>query len=121
MSDLENVKINAVSCSTCVHNQVCSYKEDFLDVCNAVLDANVHKHEGNGKIRTTNVTNYDFLDEIVVKCKHYYAAYYKRDNGFKTIVDSNDGITVTCPPNIDTHQTATDPRLWTGVYTIAHN
>lgn len=72
MSDLENVKINAVSCSTCVHHPVCSYKEDFLDVCNAVLNANVNKQEGDRKVRVKNVTNYDFLDEIVIKCKHYY-------------------------------------------------
>lgn len=71
MSDLENVKINAVGCSTCVHNQVCSYKEDFLDVCNAVLSVNVNKHESDGKIRIKNVTKYDFLDEIEIKCKHY--------------------------------------------------
>lgn len=91
MSDLENVKINAVSCSTCVHNQVCSYKEDFIDVCNAVLNANVDKHEGDGKMRIKNVTKYDFLDEIVIKCKHYY-------NGSKIRIDSN-GMTLQPYPN----------------------
>lgn len=66
-------KLNAVSCSTCVHHSVCSYKEDFLDVCNAILNANVNvkKHESDGKVCTKNVMNYDFLDEIVIKCKHY--------------------------------------------------
>lgn len=65
-------KINAVSCSTCVHHSVCCYKEDFLDVCNAVLNANVNKREGDRKVSIKNVMNYDFLDEIVIKCKHYH-------------------------------------------------
>lgn len=51
MSDLENVKINAVSCSTCIHHPVCNYKEDFLDVCNAVFDTNVNKHCSDGMVR----------------------------------------------------------------------
>lgn len=74
MSEQGYGKLNAVSCSTCVHHSVCSYKEDFLDVCNAVLNTNVHKHEGGGKVCVKNVMNYDFLDEIVIKCKHYDGA-----------------------------------------------
>lgn len=85
MSKQGHGKITAVSCSTCVHHSVCSYKEDFLDVYNAVLNANVNKCEGDGKVCMKNVMNYDFLDEIVIKCKHYYdGAKIRIDSGGMT-------------------------------------
>lgn len=103
MSEKEHAKINAVSCSTCVHHSVCSYKEDFLDVCNAVLNANVNKHEGDRKVRIKNVMNYDFLDEIVIKCKHY-----RKDAPTPRYQDSI--TTLTNPCDISTSTSDINPR-----------
>lgn len=69
----EHAMVTRSSCNDCVHNLVCSYKKDFHDVCNAVAGADVHKHMDNGRVKITNVLAYkDILDEIVIKCKHFY-------------------------------------------------
>lgn len=121
MSKKELAKITIHNCADCIHNPVCNYKQEYLDICNAVPEANVYKRVDRNKVRVSNVTNYsDILGEIVIKCKHYY-------NGEKIRVDSNDITIQTYPPvtnpcdDLSTSQTATDPRLWTGVYTTAHN
>lgn len=68
----ERPTLTVSNCSDCIHKSVCSYKEDFHDVSNAVAGADVHKYIGNGKVKLTNVLAYkDILDEIVIKCKHY--------------------------------------------------
>lgn len=115
MSEQRHEKINAVSCSTCVHHSVCSYKEDFLNVCNAVLNANVNKREGDGKVCMKNVMNYDFLDEIVIKCKHYY-------DGSKIRIDSN-GTTFQPYPkaNLCDYNTATTADNPNVGYTLTNN
>lgn len=115
MSEQRHGKINAVSCSTCVHHSVCSYKEDFLDVCNAVLNANVNKREDDRKVCIKNVMNYDFLDEIVIKCKHYY-------DGVKIRIDSN-GFTLQSYPkaNLRDYNTATNADNPNVGYTLTNN
>ncbi len=105
------------NCANCIHNSACNYRQEYLDICNAVLEANVYKQTDRNKVKVSNVMNYsDILGEIVIKCKHFY-------NGEKIRVDSN-GITFQPYPPVTNpcdHTTATDPRLWTGVYTTAHN
>ena len=64
--------VTVTRCDDCVHKSVCSYKEDFHDICNAVAGADVHKYLGSGKVKITNVLAYkDILEDIAVKCKHY--------------------------------------------------
>lgn len=68
----EYAKVTSSNCNDCVHKSVCSYKEDFLDICNAVAGAHVNKYLSDGKIKITDVIVYkDILDEIVIKCKHF--------------------------------------------------
>lgn len=113
MSKKECVKIAVHNCADCIHNPVCNYKQEYRDICNAVVEANVYKQTDKNKVKVTNVTNYsEILGEIIIKCKHFY-------NGAKVRVDSN-GFTFQCNPN-DTCTTASDPCNWTGVYTTAHN
>lgn len=65
-------KVNGSDCTACVHHRVCSYMNDFNDICKAISDANVHKLESDGKTMSTKkVINYDILREIIVNCKHY--------------------------------------------------
>ena len=49
--------IKEVSCTRCLHQEVCKYKQDFLDICN--------------KIKTTPITNLDCLGGIQIECCYY--------------------------------------------------
>lgn len=49
--------IKEVSCTRCLHQEVCKYKQDFLDICN--------------KIQTTPITNLDCLGGIQIECRYY--------------------------------------------------
>lgn len=49
--------IKEVSCTRCLHQEVCKYKQDFLDICN--------------KIKTTPITNLDCLGGIQIECRYY--------------------------------------------------
>lgn len=49
--------IKEVSCTRCLHQEVCKYKQDFLDICN--------------KIKTTPITNLDCLGGINIECRYY--------------------------------------------------
>ena len=49
--------IKEVSCTRCLHQEVCNHKQDFLDICN--------------KIKTTPITNPDCLGGIQIECRYY--------------------------------------------------
>ena len=49
--------IKEVSCTRCLHQEVCKYKQDFLDICN--------------KVKTTPITNLDCLSGIHIECRYY--------------------------------------------------
>ena len=49
--------IKEVSCTRCLHQEVCKYKQDLLDICN--------------KIKTTPITNLDCLGGIQIECRYY--------------------------------------------------
>lgn len=49
--------IKEVSCTRCLHQEVCKYKQDFLDICN--------------KVKTTSITNLDCLGGIQIECRYY--------------------------------------------------
>lgn len=120
MKEKVHAIINPDLCDTCIHNSVCSYKQDFRDICNALAGCEVVKRLGSQGMSSKKVTLYDILDKVVIKCKHYY-------NGEKIHMDSNGGITFQSYPLVtnpcessSTTQTAIDPRDWSGVYTTAH-
>lgn len=100
----EHAMVTRSSCNDCVHKSVCSYKEDFHDVCNAVAGADVHKYIDNRKVKITNVLTYkDILDEIAIKCKHY-----RKDTPTQRYQDSI--TTLTNPCDISTSTSTSTPR-----------
>lgn len=67
-----NEKISGSSCADCIHNPVCCYKQDFVDISKAVNESAVRKQLGSQGMHSKKVILYDILDEIVIKCKHYH-------------------------------------------------
>lgn len=58
-------------CTHCVHREVCTYKQDYLDILKAVENASVIKDAPDRKITSKKVINYDFISKISVGCKYY--------------------------------------------------
>ena len=66
--------IKEVSCTQCLHQEVCKYKQDFLDICNAVANSMVNRPcEDGKKVQTTPVTNFDCFGYIKIECRYYQA------------------------------------------------
>lgn len=64
--------IKEVSCTRCLHQEVCRYKPDFLDIYNAVSSSIVNRPcEDGKKVKTTPITNFDFLGGIQIECRYY--------------------------------------------------
>ena len=58
-------------CTRCAHLEVCTYKQDYLDILKAVEDASVIRGTLDGKITSKKVIHYDFISKISVGCKYY--------------------------------------------------
>ena len=66
--------IKEVSCTRCLHQEVCRYKPDFLDICNAVSSSIVNRPcEDGKKVEMAPITNFDFLGGIQIECRYYQA------------------------------------------------
>ena len=97
--------IKEVSCTRCLHQEVCRYKPDFLDICNAVSSSIVNRPCEDGKtVEMTHITNFDFLGGIQIKCR-YYQAQAINPRLFDPVITTYHGdpvtnpcITVTNPP-----------------------
>ena len=64
--------IKEVSCTRCLHQEVCKHKQDFLDICNAVESSMVNRPFEDGKgVETIPVTNFDCLGYIKIECRYY--------------------------------------------------
>ena len=64
--------IKEVSCTRCLHQEVCKYKKDFLDICNAMSSSTVNRPcEDGKKVQTIPITNFDFLGGIKIECRYY--------------------------------------------------
>lgn len=64
-------EVKETLCTHCVHREVCTYKQDYLDVLKAIEDTNVVKGTSYGKITAKKVACYDFISKISVGCKYY--------------------------------------------------
>ena len=73
--------IKEVSCTRCLHQEVCKHKQDFIDICNAVSSSIVNRPcEDGKKVEMTPITNFDFLGGIRIECRYYQVpAMYNRD------------------------------------------
>ena len=59
-------------CTHCIHQEVCAYKQDFLDIIKAVEDITIIKELPDGTASSKRVTGYDFISGIYVGCKYYF-------------------------------------------------
>ena len=58
-------------CTRCAHREVCTYKQDYLDILKAVANSSVNKDTPDGKIASKKVIYYDFISGIFVGCKYH--------------------------------------------------
>lgn len=58
-------------CTLCAHKEVCTYKQDFIDIIEAIENAFITRDAPDGKITSKKVINYDFVSGISVGCKYY--------------------------------------------------
>ena len=66
--------IKEVSCTRCLHQEVCRHKQDFIDVCNAVSSSMLNRPcEDGKKVEMTPITNLDWLIGIQIECRYYQA------------------------------------------------
>lgn len=68
---MSDAGVKETLCTRCAHREVCTYKQDYLDVLKAVEDASVIRGTLDGKITSKKVTCYEFIGEISVGCKYY--------------------------------------------------
>lgn len=65
-----NTGVRETACTHCVHRGVCKHKNDFLNVIEAVNNADVSWSEGN-KGCMKRVTNFECVASIEVTCKFH--------------------------------------------------
>ena len=93
--------IKEVSCTQCLHQEVCKYKQDFLDICNAVASSIVNRPcEDEKKVEKIPVTNFDCFGYIKIECR-YYQMQAINPRLFDPVTTTYYGDTVTSPPTID--------------------
>lgn len=63
-------EVKETLCTRCAHREVCTYKQDYLDILKAVENATVTRDTPDGEITSKKVIHYDFISEISVKCKY---------------------------------------------------
>lgn len=67
----------SIACADCVHRDVCCYKQDFEDICDAVYGATVRrilKDEQKYSIR--KIIDFECLDDILIMCRYYRKSGY---------------------------------------------
>ena len=89
--------IKEVSCTRCLHQEVCKHKQDFLDICNSVSSSIVNRPcEDGKKVEKTPITNFDFLGGIQIECRYYQAQAINQRLFDPGIVYQGDKITNPC-------------------------
>ena len=89
--------IKEVSCTKCLHQEVCRHKQDFIDICNAVSSSMVNRPcEDGKKVEMTPITNLDWLGGIQIECRYYQAQAINPRLFDPGIVYQGDKITNPC-------------------------
>ena len=89
--------IKEVSCTRCLHQEVCRHKQDFIDICNAVSRSRINRPCENGKkVETEPITNFDCLGGIQIECRYYQAQVINQRVFDPGIVYQGDKITNPC-------------------------
>ena len=66
--------VKVTECTSCVHKDVCKYKEGYLKACEAASNINVtlnEHYEDCIRARHTPITNFDCIGYVEVHCKYY--------------------------------------------------
>lgn len=59
-------------CATCNHKDVCSYKETYTKILNAVSNAYVELPcKDEKKLSMKKIVEFDFINNISITCCHY--------------------------------------------------
>lgn len=112
--------VKETQCTSCLHKDVCKHKKDFLDICDAVFKATVHKPcTDERKFSMTPVTNYECLSGIEVKCR-YYQMQAINPRLFDPGIIYHGG-TVTSPPTIDIKPSTIESNPYTIYNTTKEN
>ena len=105
--------IKEVPCTKCLHQEVCRYKQDFLDICNAVSSSMVNRPcEDGKKVETIPITNFDCLGGIQIECR-YYQMQAINPRLFNTDFLTNYGDMVTNPCPIEIKPTTIESNPYT--------
>ena len=110
--------IKEVSCTKCLHQEVCRYKQDFLDICNAVSSSTVNRPcEDGKKVQTTPITNFDCIGGIQIECRYYQAQVINPRLFDPGIIYHGDKITNQCTTvtNPSTISNTPNPYLITAI------
>ena len=67
---MPNSEVKETLCTRCAHREVCIYKQDYIDILNAVENATLTRNTPD-EIASKKVTQYDFISGISVSCKYY--------------------------------------------------
>ena len=103
--------IKEVSCTRCIHQEVCRYKPDFLDICNVVSSSIINRPcEDGKKVEMTPITNFDFLGGIRIECRYYQVPAINQRLFDPGIVYHGDKITNPCT-------TVTNPSTFSNTIT----
>lgn len=60
------------TCETCIHNVVCSNKEDFKAVQDAIDNLSIPL----GDKRLKRLTDFDWINSVRINCKYYAASAF---------------------------------------------
>ena len=113
--------IKEVSCTRCLHQEVCKYKQDFLDIYNAVSSSMVNRPcEDGKKVKTTPITNFDCLGGIQIECR-YYQMQAINPKLFDPAIITYHGGTVTSPSTIDIKPSTIESNPYTIYNTTKEN
>ena len=64
-------EVKETLCTRCAHREVCTHKQDYLDILKAVENATVTRDTADGKITSKKVIHYDFISGISAGCKYH--------------------------------------------------
>lgn len=70
-----------IACSRCIHSDVCTHKQDFIDMNNAIFDATVSRayENGNGTAYSLKrVTDFECFGSITITCRYFVSDRLKR-------------------------------------------
>lgn len=68
-------EVKETLCDRCAHQEVCIYKQDYLDILKAAENATVTQDTPDG-ITSKKVMQYDLVSGISVSCKHYSCRWW---------------------------------------------